>query len=335
MAKTSKNNPKTVLVTAQIPEEGIALLEKARHRVRFLGGKVSPKRSVLLQNARGVDAILCLLSDKIDREFFEHCGPQLRAVANFAVGFDNIDLSEASKRGVAVSNTPGVLTRATAELAWALIFAAARHIPRMDRFVRAGKFVGWEPSGFLGIELKGKTLGIVGAGRIGVETAKIGAALGMKILYFSRDKKYQLEKEISAKKHHLKDLLKKSDIVSLHVALTSQTHKMIAAQELKLMKPNAILINTARGPVVDESALYQALKKKQIFAAGLDVYEKEPQVLKGLLSLENVVLAPHVGSATFETRRKMSIIAAENILKALQGQVPRHCLNPEFLKNHV
>ncbi|PKK81599.1 MAG: D-glycerate dehydrogenase, partial [Thermoplasmata archaeon HGW-Thermoplasmata-2] len=232
----------------------------------------------------------------------------------------------------AVTNTPGVLTDATADVAWALLFAAARRIAEGDRMVRTGKFNGWSPTMMLGQDVQGKILGVIGAGRIGTAFALKSRGFGMKVLYFARQRNEMLEKELGAKKVPLDELLKTADFVSIHIPLTAETKHLIGERELRTMKKTAVLVNTARGPVIDEKALAKALKEKWIFGAGLDVYENEPMVNEELLSLDNVVLAPHIGSATVETRSRMAMMAVENIIAALEGKVPPNCVNPEYAK---
>ncbi len=272
-----------------------------------------PRRE-LLRRARGMDGLLCMLSDRVDAELLDAC-PRLRVVANYAVGFDNLDLAAASARGVALTNTPEVLTGATAELAWALLLACARRVLEGDRLVRAGAFRGWDPLLLLGSGLEGKTLGIVGPGRIGRTVARIGRGFGMRILRAGRGDPRGLAR-----------LLKASDVVSLHVPLTPATRHLIGKRELGRMKPGAILVNTARGPVVDEKALVEALRSGRLGAAGLDVFEFEPRLVRGLVRLPNAVLLPHLGSATREARRAMAVRAAENLIAGLSGRRPKDLL---------
>lgn len=288
-------------------------------------------RQELLANVQGKDAILCMLNDVIDAEVLNAAGGKCRIIANYAVGYNNIDMAEATRLKIIVTNTPGVLTDATADLAWALLFAAARRVPESDRYTRAGKFQGWAPTLFMGRDVTGKTLGVIGAGRIGQSFAAKSAGFGMKVLYTSNTPKAEFEKACGAAFTDLETLLRQSDFVSLHVPLTPSTKYMIGEKELKLMKKTAILINTARGPVVEEAALVRALKEGWIWGAGLDVYENEPLLESGLAELDNVVLLPHTGSATFETRANMGKIAARNIIAVLQGDRPETCVNPEAL----
>lgn len=318
-----------VFVTRAIPEEGLELLKK------YCDVEVSPydrmlTKEELLEKIKDKDAVITQLTDRVDKEFFE-AAKNVKIVANYAVGFDNIDLEEATKRGVYITNTPDVLTNATAELAWALLFAAARRVVEADKFMRAGKFQGWAPMLFLGKGVTGKTLGVIGAGRIGQAFAKMAKGFEMKILYNARTPKPEFEKETGAKYVDLDTLLKESDFVSIHLPLTPETRHLIGERELKLMKNSAILINTGRGPVVDEKALVKALKEKWIYAAGLDVYEREPEFEKELAELDNVVMLPHIGSATEEARRDMSVLVAQNIIDVIEGRVPRTLVNKDIL----
>lgn len=317
----------SVYVTRRIPEAAIELLEQ-HCAVEFNPEDRALSREELLGKVRGRDAVLCLLTDTIDEAVLAAAGPQCRIFANFAVGYNNIDVAAATKRGVYVSNTPDVLTDATADMAFALLMAVARRVAEGDRFTRAGKFKGWGPLFMLGQEVGGKTLGIIGAGRIGQVMAKRAAGFDMKLLYTANSPKPDFESATGAKYVDKDTLLKEADFVSLHVPLTPETRHMIGERELKLMKQSAILINTARGPVVDEKALVAALRTGEIWGAGLDVFEREPELEPGLAELDNAVIPPHLGSATLETRVKMGMMAAGNILAALNGGVPPNCLNP-------
>lgn len=263
--------------------------------------------------------IIPLLTRRLGAAEFDRL-PRLRVVANYAVGYDNIDVREAARRGIAVGNTPGVLTVATAELAWALILAAARRVGEGERLVRAGKWVGWRPTQLLGMGLDGKTLGIVGAGRIGREVARRAAAFGMRTIYWSRTRRPDWEAEGGVEYRALDDLLAEADVISLHVAHTRETDRLIDARALALMKPTAILVNTARGGVVDEEALIEALESGRIRAAGLDVYAREPEVPERLRALPNAVLLPHLGSATEETRLAMWRLAFGNLVNGVRGE---------------
>lgn len=321
-----------VYITRRIPEPGIEMIRK-EHEVEVNPYDRVLTREELLQAVKGKDGILCLLTDKIDAEVFDAAGPQLKVVSNYAVGYDNIDVNEATKRGIVVTNTPGVLTETTADLAWALILATARRIVEADKFTRAGKYEGWAPMLFLGQDVYGKTLGIIGMGRIGQAVARRAKGFNMKVLYNDiRRIPEELEKELNATFVSLDELLEQSDFVSLHTYLSPETYHLINEERLRKMKKTAYLINTSRGPVVDESALVRALKEGWIAGAGLDVYEFEPKLVPGLAECENAVLLPHIASASIETRTKMATMAAENLLAVLAGKMPPNPVNPEVLK---
>ena len=315
-----------VLVTARMPEEVLALIRR-EHEVESYAADPPMDRQKFLESIADKEGLLCTITDRIDTELLA-CAPVLKVIANFGVGFEHIDLAAATQRGIPVTNTPGVLTDTTADLAFALILATARRVVEGDRRVREGKFQYWGPLLFLGQEVSGKTLGIIGMGRIGQALARRAAGFGMKIIYQNRTRLAPAqEQELKASATPLSILLGEADFVSLHVPLTPQTRHLIGPHELALMKPSAYLINTARGPVVDEAALVAALRQGQIRGAGLDVYENEPHLTPGLADLENVVLLPHVGSATVETRTRMAMISAENLLAGLRGDPPPNCLN--------
>ncbi len=325
---------KKVFVTRTIPQEGLKMLyDHFDVQVSDYDG-VIPKQ-MLIEKVKGVDGLLCLLTDTVDREVMDAAGPQLKVIANYAVGYNNIDIEEATKRGIMVTNTPGVLTETTADLAWALMMAISRRIVEGDKFVRAGKFRGWEPMLLLGTDLHGATLGIIGFGRIGQAVAKRALGFDMKVLYYSRSRiSEQIEKELKATYVDLNTLLRESDFVTLHLPLTKQTYHLIKEEQLRMMKKESYLINTARGPVVDEKALVKALKNNWIRGAALDVFENEPQIEPELLKMDNVVLTPHLGSASYRTRTRMSVMAAENIIKALMGEIPPNLVNTEILKKN-
>jgi lactate dehydrogenase-like 2-hydroxyacid dehydrogenase len=321
-----------IFVTQLIPQAGLEILRRAHPDYRINAEERVLARGELLENIRGADALLALLTDKIDAKVLDAAGPQLRIVANMAVGYDNVDVQAASQRGVMVTNTPGVLTDATADHAWALLFAVARRVPESERYLRAGKFKGWGPLLFLGGAVTGSTLGIVGAGRIGCAMALKSRGFNMRVLYADKSPKPQLEAETGARRVELEELLRESDFVSLHVPLLPDTVHLIHTGSLRLMKQTAYLINTGRGPLVDEAALAGALKNGIIAGAALDVYEHEPAVHPELLELENVVLTPHTASATIESRSKMAIMAAENLIAGLAGQKPPNLVNPQVFK---
>jgi glyoxylate reductase len=320
-----------IYVTQPIPQAGLELLHQAYPEYQMNSEERVLTHQELLWKAGGADALLTLLTDTIDAEILDAAGPQLRIVANMAVGYDNIDLKVATHRGIMVTNTPGVLTDATADHAWALLFAIARRIPESERFLRAGKFKGWGPLLFLGGDVTGRTLGIIGAGRIGSAMAMKSRGFNMNVLYAGRSSNPKLESEIGACRVSLEELLRQSDFISLHVPLRPETTHMIDADALRLMKRTAYLINTGRGPLVDEAALAEALKNGEIAGAALDVFEKEPEVHSELLKLENVVLTPHTASATIDSRSRMAIMAAENLIEGLAGRKPANLLNVEVL----
>ncbi|WP_069650052.1 2-hydroxyacid dehydrogenase [Caloranaerobacter ferrireducens] len=313
-------NRKKVYITRKIPDIGINLL-KQHFEVEINMEDRPLTKEELISNIEDKDAVLCQLTDLIDKEVYDRA-KNVKIFANYAVGFNNIDVDEATKRGIIITNTPGVLSDATADLAWTLLLSVARRIVEADKYTRAGKFKCWSPTLFLGQDLVGKTLGIIGAGRIGKTLAKRSIGFEMKILYHNRKRDEEMEKMFNAKWVDKDTLLKESDFISLHVPLTKETYHMIGEREFKLMKETAILINTARGPVVDEKALVKALKEKEIWGAGLDVYEKEPEVEEDLKKMDNVVLVPHIGSATINTRDNMAKIAAKNIIAVLNNEKP-------------
>lgn len=292
-------------------------------------GDSPPDRETILRGVEGKEALVCLLTDRIDREIME-AGP-LRIIANYAAGYNNIDLKSATELGIVVTNTPGVLSETTADLTWALMLAAARRVVEGDRFMREGRFRGWAPTLLLGVDVHGKTLGVVGAGSIGSAVMRRAKGFGMRILYHSRSRKPHLEDELGAQWVSLETLLKESDFISLHVPLTEETHHLIGRREFEMMKEGAVLVNAARGPVVDEEALVEALKEGKLFSAALDVYEREPEVHPELLKMENVVLAPHIGSASFATRARMASMVADVLEDFFSGRVPKNVVNREVL----
>jgi glyoxylate reductase len=313
-------DPPRFAVTGRLPAPALALLEGAGEVTVADTGAPLP-RDELLAHVAGAEAIVCFLYDRVDAELLDAAGPGLRVVANVAVGYDNVDLEAAAARGVAVANTPGVLDDATADLALALLLAAARRLGEGERLIRAGRSWAWGLGFMLGRDLRGKRLGIVGLGAIGGRVARRARAFGIEIAYANRNPADpQLVAELGAERLEREPLRASSDFVSLHTPLTRQTRGLISAERLALMKPEAILVNTARGPVVDEAALAVALREGEIAAAALDVYEDEPQVHPQLLDLENVVLLPHLGSATVETREAMATLAARNAVAAVRGE---------------
>jgi glyoxylate reductase len=309
-------------VTNRLPGSAVELLREAGE-VRADERETAIPRSDLLKLVAGAEAVLTLLGDRVDEELLDAAGPQLRCVANVAVGYDNVDLAAAEQRGVVVTNTPGVLDDATADLTMALILAATRRIVEGDRLVRSGRDWSWGMHFMLGSSLQGKRLGIVGLGSIGKWVAQRARAFGMEIAYHQRNPAPpEVEAALGAERMPLERLLGEADVLSLHCPLTPETHHLIGAAELAAMKPGAVLVNVARGPVVDEAALAEALAQGRIAAAGLDVYEREPQLEPRLLELDNVVLSPHLGSATVETRTAMAELAARNAISVLSGQGP-------------
>jgi lactate dehydrogenase-like 2-hydroxyacid dehydrogenase len=276
--------------------------------------------------------VVSLLTDKIDGEVLDAAGPQCRIVANYAVGFNNFDLDAASARGVIMTNTPGVLDDATATHAWALLLATARRVSESERYVRAGKWEGWAPMAFIGQDVDNKTLGIAGLGRIGSKFARKAAAFDMNIIYTDAKPNEAFERQYNARFVDKATLLRESDYLSLHLPLLPETHHYIGAAELAAMKPTAVLINAARGPLVDEKALVVALKDKVIWGAGLDVFEHEPALAPGLAGLDNVVIVPHIASATTQTRLAMGKIVTDNVIRVLKGESPLNCINPQVLR---
>lgn len=315
----------SIFVTRAIPEQGIALLKSKGHAVT-----VSEKDGVLTKEElighireKGYDAVLCLLTDTIDDAVLEAAGPQCKIFANYAVGFDNIDREAAKKRGVTITNTPGVLTETVAEHTFALMLAIAHRIAEGDVYTKAGKYKGWAPMLLLGTDVSGKTLGIIGLGRIGMLVARHAVkGFGMNVLYHDQKPSPDFEKEYGARFCDRETLLRESDFISLHVPLTPDTRHLIGEEQLKMMKKSAYLVNTSRGPVVDEQALVTALREGWIKGAALDVFEHEPELAPGLSELSNVILTPHIASGTEETRAKMAECAATNIIAVLEGKTP-------------
>jgi glyoxylate reductase len=321
-----------VYVTREIPKRGLKVI-KERFDAEVWPEYRPPPKEVIIHKVGNVDAIVSLLSDKIDAEVLD-AAPELKIVAQMAVGFDNIDVRVATKRGMYVTNTPEVLTETTADFAWALLMAVARRVVEADRYVRTEKWkVGWHPSMLLGRDIHGATIGIVGAGRIGSAVARRAKGFNMKILYYDVVFRPELEKELGAKSVDLDMLLRESDFVSVHVPLMKETYHLINEASLKLMKKTAYLINNSRGPVVDEKALYEALKEGRIAGASLDVFEQEPTPMDNpLLKLDNVVVAPHISSSSHETRSRMAEMVAENLIAFFEGRIPPNLVNREVLK---
>ena len=322
--------PPKVFVTRQIPENGLDMLKK-ECAVDVWPGELPPTTDELMASVKGVEGILSLLTDKIDTAVMDAAGSGLKVISNYAVGYDNIDIAEATRRGIAVGNTPGVLTEATADHTFALLMAAARRVAEGDRQVRAGKWHTWEPMGLLGADIHGATLGLVGFGRIGQAVAKRAAGFGMRVLFNDPNYQDQNPELVNAISTRLEQLLKESDFVSIHVPLTDQTHRLFNQVTFNKMKPGAILINTARGGVVDHSALYGALINGRLAAAGLDVTEPEPLPMDcPLLTLDNLIITPHIASASRTTRERMAVMATENLLAGLKGEKLPNCVNPQI-----
>lgn len=322
----------TVLVTRALLPEAMRALDGRCELDLYIGPPEAIPRDELLRRVAGKDGLLTILTERVDGELLDAAGPRLKIVANHAVGYDNVDLAECTRRGVLVTNTPEVLTEATADLTWALILASVRRVAEGDRFLRTRTPWVWDPRMMLGRDLYGKTLGVVGLGRIGRAVARRAIGFGIRVVYTDLVRlPEEIEREAHAEWREWPALLAESDVVSVHVPLTPETRHLVNAEALHRMKPTAVLVNTARGPIVDEAALAEALRAGEIFGAGLDVYEREPQVTEALLDLGNVTLLPHLGSATEETRTAMGLLAVENLLAGLSGQRPRCLLNPDAL----
>lgn len=318
-----------VLVTQAVPQAGLDLLKTfADVDANPTEGAIWSKEE-LIARLPGHDALYCLLTDTIDAAVMDAM-PDCRIIANMAVGFNNIDIRDASRRGIPVTNTPGVLTDTTADFAWAMLLGIARRVAEADRFTRAGRFHGWGPLMLLGGDVAKRTLGVVGFGRIGQAVARRALGFEMSVLYHDVQRNDEaLERELNARYVPLDELLAASDFVSLHVTYTPATHHLLGREQFNRMKPTAYVINTARGPVIDEAALVEALRTKRIAGAGLDVYEEEPKIHPGLLDLDNIILAPHIASATIDTRNAMATMAAANIKALFAGERPPNLVNPD------
>lgn len=320
-----------ILITRRIPDAGLTLLAESAD-VTILTESEVPSKQSLIEAIQGKDACVSLLTEPVDREVLEAGLPSLKVVANYAVGFDNVDVKTATLLGIMVTNTPGVLTDATADLTWTLILSTARRVVEGDAFMRAGRYKAWAPDLFLGQSIAGKTLGIIGMGRIGKAVAKRSTGFDMRVLYYDERRDPDAEVQFGATFAGLDTVFRESDVLSVHVPLTDKTRHLISDQAFAKMKPTAILVNTSRGPIIDENALVRALRGGRIAGAGLDVYENEPLMAPGLSELPNTVLLPHLGSATHETRNRMAEMAAQNALAALRGEVPPNLVNPEVLQ---
>ena len=321
-----------VYVTRDMPERGLRKI-KEKFDAEVWPEYAPPPKKLIIEKAAKVDALATLLSDKIDAEVFD-AAPKLKIVAQMAVGFDNIDLAEATKRGIYVTNTPGVLTETTADFAWTLLMAVARRVAEGDRYVRTGKWkVGWHPMMLQGRDVYGATLGIVGLGRIGCAIALRAKGFNMKVLYNDVIRRPDFEKEYGIEFVEMDYLFKNADFITVNVPLMKETFHLVNEQKLKMMKKTAYIINNARGPVVDEKALYKALKEGWIAGAGLDVFEQEPTTMDNpLLKLDNVVVAPHISSASFETRARMAEMVADNLIAFFEGKTPPNLVNTDVAK---
>lgn len=321
-----------VYVTRDMPERGLRIIRE-RFDAEVWQDYAPPPKKLIIEKAAKADALATLLSDKIDAEVFD-AAPNLKIVAQMAVGFDNIDVAEATKRGIHVTNTPGVLTETTADFAWALLMAVARRVAEADKYVRTGQWkVGWHPMMMQGRDLYEATLGIVGLGRIGCAIAKRAKGFDMNVLYYDVIRRPDFEKEYNIKFTEIDTIFKTADFITINTPLTKETHHLVDEKKLKTMKKTAYIVNNARGPIVDEKALYKALKEGWIAGAALDVFEQEPTPLDNpLLKLDNVVVAPHISSASYETRSKMAEMVAENLISFFEGKIPPNLVNPEVVK---
>lgn len=318
-------------ITRLIPAEGLDMVRRYCD-VEVWEGELSPPYELLLEKVRDIDGLLSLLTDRVDASLMD-AAPKLRVISNYAVGYDNIDVAAATQRGIIVGHTPGVLTEAVADFTMALLLAAGRRVVEGERFVKAGRWKAWGPTLFLGRDIHGATLGLVGLGRIGGGVARRARGFAMRILYHDIARREDLERELGLIYTDFETLLRESDFVSLHVPLTEDTHHLMSKEQFALMKPTAILINTSRGPVVDQRALYEALRSGKIAGAALDVTDPEPIAPDDpLLSLDNCLIVPHMASASIATRTKMATMAAENLIAGLRGEMPPHPVNPEVLR---
>ncbi len=320
-----------IYVCRRLPEKALALLQDRTEMRLWETDEVPPPREVLLREVADLDGLLSLLTDRVDGELLDRA-PRLRVVANYAVGFDNIDVPAATQRGVVITNTPGVLTETVADFTMALILGAARRLVEADRYTRANRWRSWEPMLFLGQDVHDATLGLVGLGRIGSAVARRAHGFTMRILYYDVIRREDLEAELGIEFRPLPEVLREADFVSVHTPLTAETRHLIGREQMRMMKKTAVLVNTARGPIVDTRALAEALREGWIWAAALDVFEQEPvEPDHPLLALDNVIVIPHIASASVETRTKMALMAAENLLAVLEGRRPENPVNPEVL----
>ena len=321
-----------VLITHKLAPEAVDVARESCE-VHFTPLDQPLDAATLRQAVAGMDGLISVVTDTIDTELLQ-AGPGLQVVANVAAGFDNVDVPAATRHGVVVTNTPGVVTESTADLAWGLLFGIGRRVAEADRYVRTGKWKEWQLMVLLGHDVHGSTLGIIGMGNIGQAVARRASGFGMTILYHNRRRlPADVESKLGATWVELDELLQSADFVSVHTPLNSETRHLIGERELRLMKPTSYLINTSRGPVVDEEAVTRALQDSWIAGAGLDVFEREPEVPQALKDLENVVLLPHIGSASVASRTRMAVMAAQSAVAVLQGQRPRHVVNPEVYES--
>ena len=324
-----------VYVTRVIAEPALELIRSEAEVALWPDPEVPPPHAEIVRQVREADGLVCLLTDRVDAEVIA-TGERLRVISIMAVGYDNIDVAAANARRIPIGNTPGVLTEATADLTWALLMAAARRVAEGDRYVRADRWKSWSPQLLLGRDVYGATLGIVGLGRIGQAVARRARGFEMRVVYYDHSPKPEAERDLGVEGVDFETLVRGSDFISLHVPLSGETRHLIGERELGLMKPTAILINTARGQVVDQEALVLALREGRLAAAGLDVFQVEPLPRDDpLLSLDNVVLLPHLGSASIVTRTRMAMMAAENLVAGLRGERPPYLVNPEVLLNDL
>jgi glyoxylate reductase len=329
--KVAKTEAAKVYITRELPSAALDPLREAA-AVSIWPGELPPPPDVLLAEAADADALLTLLTDRIDARIMA-AAPRLRVISNMAVGYDNIDVQEASRRAILVTNTPGILTKTTADFAFALLVAAARRVVEADRYTREGRWKTWGPQILLGQDLHDATLGVMGLGGVGLEVAKRGRGFGMRVLYYDRIRRPKEERRYRLAYVEPDQLLAESDFISLHVPLTAETHHLIGERELSLMKPTAVLVNTARGAVVDQRALWRFLKERRIAAAAIDVAEQEPIAPDDpLLGLDNIIITPHIASASVATRMAMAKMAVDNLLAALRGEVPPNCVNREAVR---
>lgn len=318
-----------VFVTRIIPEEGLEMVRSVSE-AEVWQEELPPPYEVLVQKIASVEGLVCLLTDQIDGDLIAAAGESLKVISQMAVGYDNIDIPAATERGIPVGNTPGVLTDATADFAWALLMAAARRVVEADKFTRDGRWKTWGPTLLLGSDIAGATLGIVGLGRIGQAVVKRAQGFQMRIIYHDTQRRPEIEETMGVEFAAFDSLLQESDFVSIHTVLSAETHHLFGEKEFELMKPSGILINTARGPIVDPIALLSALQKGKIAYAALDVTESEPiHADDPLLELENIIITPHIASASKQARTKMATMAAENLIAGLKGEVLPNCVNPE------